>query len=385
MNLLFIDIRTVFLSYTIINIINLFLIGLLCLQIRKRYSGTLAILLSFVMVALGNTLLFFQNFFPEWISIVIGNTLVISSTFLLLIGLEQFVHKKGVHIYNFLFIIIFILIHSYFTYFKPDANKRVLNLSIFYVLISAQIAWLTLVRVSTVVRKTTLGVGLVFCTLLVVQIVHIIVIMLEQYQATYYFNLNNSEGLFLVTYEVILIILTFSIFIMYNKKLIIDIKKQEKNNKILGLKKSQLELELKKKELFQKELYIASMKEVNKNILKELGDNLNRSSDISNANIHKITGKLKNFTQKSKIWKEFDIRFKESNSIFYKTLLKDYPSLTSNEIRVTCLIHQNYNTKEIAEILQRSTKTIENIRVLIRRKMKLQKNENLTLFLKSIK
>lgn len=89
--------------------------------------------------------------------------------------------------------------------------------------------------------------------------------------------------------------------------------------------------------------------------------------------------------QEAKIWEEFDERFKEANSKFYIKLTTEYSSFSANEIRVTCLLYQNYTTKEIAEILHRSEKTIRNIRGLIRKKMNLPKGENLTSFLRSIK
>ena len=102
-----IDIKTVFLTYIIINIINVILICALYLQVRKKYPRTLTILLSFVMSATGNVFLLFRDVLIEWIPILIGNTLVISSTVVLLIGFEQLTNKKGTQIQNYLLIFIF--------------------------------------------------------------------------------------------------------------------------------------------------------------------------------------------------------------------------------------------------------------------------------------
>ncbi len=377
-----IDIKTVFLTYIIINIINVILICALYLQVRKKYPRTLTILLSFVMSATGNVLLLFRDVLIEWIPILIGNTLVLSSTVVLLIGFEQFTNKKGTQVQNYLLIFIFFLVHSYFTFIKPDLSIRNLDISIFYLLISAQIGWLMLVRVPKKNREITRGVGIVFCLLFVIQSARFFVIIFHEQQIDSYFNLDNSEGFFLLTYEFILIVMTYTISLMYNKKWIIDVKEQEKINTRLYAENLQLELNLKNKELSQKALNIASMKEFNKNILSEIKDDI---SGIENSNIQKTIKKLTNITRKEKIWQEFDDRLKDANSEFYKKILVDYSNLSTNEIRVAFLIRQNHTTKEIAEILQRSPKTIENSRSLLRKKMNLEQEVNLAKFLKSIK
>ncbi len=380
-----IDIKSIFLSYVIINIISALLAGSLHLQVRKRYPGTLTILLSFIMAASGNAMIFLRDDFREWISILIGNTLVISSTVVLFIGFEQLTNKKGTQIQNYLLIFIFFLVHSYFTFIKPDLSIRNLNISIFYLLISAQIVWLMLVRVPKEIRETTRNIGLIYCLLFVIQSARIFIIIYTQQQSTSYWYLGNYEGLFILLYEFMFIVLTYSISLMYYKKLNIDIKEQEKINTRLKTEKLQIELILKNKVLSQKELNIASMKEFNKNIISEMKDDLESISEIRNFNTRKIIKRLAQISQKTKIWKEFDDRFKEANSKFYKILTSDYSNLSTTEIRVACLLRQKYTTKEIAEILQRSPKTVENIRVLIRKKVNLQKEINLAEFLRSLK
>jgi len=382
--MLSIDIRTIFLSYTTINIVNLFLISLLYLQVRKRFPESLTILISFIMSSFGNLLLFFRDVLTEWVPIV-ATTLVVSSTVVLLIGFEKFVYKRGIQIQNYILIVVFLLTQYYFTFVKPAISIRSISLSIAYVLLSAQLAWLMLVRVPLKKRLITRGVGLTFCALLVIQIVRVFTINYRQQVGVNYFNLDNFEAIFILSYEIILITLTYNISLMYNKSLIRDVVEQEKEILRLSAEKMQLELDLKNKEISQKELNIASIKESNKNLLNEMENTIDSIPKIRNFSIHKIIRKFKNTTQKSKIWEEFDDRFKEANSEFYEKLVMDYSNLSTNEIRVACLIRQNYTTKEIAEILQRSPKTIENIRGLIRKKVKLQKGTNLTEFLISIK
>jgi len=58
-------------------------------------------------------------------------------------------------------------------------------------------------------------------------------------------------------------------------------------------------------------------------------------------------------------------------------LLKKYPSLTVNELRICSYLLLNISSKEIAELTKRSIRSIESTRLNIRKKMKLSHNENL--------
>lgn len=74
----------------------------------------------------------------------------------------------------------------------------------------------------------------------------------------------------------------------------------------------------------------------------------------------------------------------ESSLYFYKNLTILYPELTSFEQQLCGLIRLDFSTKEIANALNRSIGTIDNHRSLIRRKMKLNGDENLTEILQKL-
>ncbi len=54
-----------------------------------------------------------------------------------------------------------------------------------------------------------------------------------------------------------------------------------------------------------------------------------------------------------------------------------YPGLLPAEIRLCAMLRLQLTTKEIAEMIKRSTRTIENTRNSIRKKMGLQSGDNL--------
>lgn len=221
------DFRTIYFSYVLINIVNLILIGSLYLQIKKRFPETYLLFISFFLSTTGNLLVFLRTLIPDWISISVANLLIVSSLVTLLICFERFVDKKGIQIQNYLLLFIFFIVHGYFTYIRPDLNARSLNLSITYLILSLQIAFLMLKRAPEVLRKITRPVGIVFFAICIIQLSHIFFLWQSKSSVRNFFNSEPSEVFYLLTWEIIIIFLSFSISLMYNKHLIMDVNIQE--------------------------------------------------------------------------------------------------------------------------------------------------------------
>lgn len=107
------------------------------------------------------------------------------------------------------------------------------------------------------------------------------------------------------------------------------------------------------------------------NITNILSDNT-----IEVNKIKKVKAVLSNNAVLS-IKKDFDLRITESNKDFFDILLKFYPDLKPAELKLCAYLRLNLTTKEIAEISNKSTRTIENIRLSIRKKMSLEGSDSL--------
>lgn len=158
---------------------------------------------------------------------------------------------------------------------------------------------------------------------------------------------------------------------------------QKKKLALLTADKMALEIKVKNSELNQKTLNIAHLKENNKEVTKGIEALLESSPGASNE-MKALLRKAKLSAKKDNIWQEFDLRFKANHSGFYTKIMAEYPDLSPVEVRIVALLRLNLTSKEIAEIMQRSTKTIENNRGNIRKKMNLQRSENLTSFILAI-
>jgi tetratricopeptide (TPR) repeat protein len=74
---------------------------------------------------------------------------------------------------------------------------------------------------------------------------------------------------------------------------------------------------------------------------------------------------------------DFENRISTSNEDFYQKLLRAYPDLKPSELKLCSYLRLNLSTKELAEILNKSARTIENTRFSIRKKMGLGPEDNL--------
>jgi DNA-binding CsgD family transcriptional regulator len=75
---------------------------------------------------------------------------------------------------------------------------------------------------------------------------------------------------------------------------------------------------------------------------------------------------------------KFNFYVNELNADFYLRLANRFPDLSENEQRLAALIRLNLSSKEIASILNISTKSVEVNRHRLRKKMRLKREENLT-------
>lgn len=154
------------------------------------------------------------------------------------------------------------------------------------------------------------------------------------------------------------------------------------NKEKLEFEKTALDqdLEYKKKELASKMIYVLEKNEFIISIAKRLLDLKPSLTKDNQAAIQPIIYELKQ-NSTSKIWDEFEIRFKEVHSDFYDKLNRLYPDLTPNEIKICAFLRLNMSTKEISAITHQSIKSINMARFRLRKKLNIETEENLISYL----
>ncbi|UMB59867.1 inorganic phosphate transporter [Lutibacter sp. A80] len=137
------------------------------------------------------------------------------------------------------------------------------------------------------------------------------------------------------------------------------------------------EIEFKRKEQMNIALSI-----IQKNrFLEKLRTKIDAIINKSDTNQEELSNLKKLIVENLSIDKErqrFNIYINELNRDFYFRLLNRYPNLTENEQHLCALVRLNLSSKDMASILNISTKSVEVNRHRLRKKMHLKRENNLS-------
>jgi tetratricopeptide (TPR) repeat protein len=170
--------------------------------------------------------------------------------------------------------------------------------------------------------------------------------------------------------QIIMGLSLFSIFIIV---VVILIARQRITVKNMILEKNRVDgkLEMRNKELAINVMTLLKKNDMLTSISKELYEVKSTAvkGETKDA-INRISRKIKKSSE-SEIWKEFELRFKEVHSEFYRALAKRFPNLTPGDQRLCALLRLNLSSKEIAELTGQSLNALEKARYRLRKKLNL--------------
>ena len=149
---------------------------------------------------------------------------------------------------------------------------------------------------------------------------------------------------------------------------------RNKRNK-LDKEKAQADLEFKTKELTTHALHLAKKNEV-LNDLKEKVEALKAGTTADKGYqslIHTINFDL----QDDNNWENFTQYFEEVHKDFSSKAQQQFPSITTNDLRLMALMKMNLSSKEIANILNISNDGIKKARYRLRKKLNLETKDSL--------
>lgn len=170
----------------------------------------------------------------------------------------------------------------------------------------------------------------------------------------------------------------------YLRKPIDEVELIARTHSALNLAESHKKmLEKKNKELVENTLFLIRTNKFN----QQLTENLNKIVNIlpkDNKDVRKmITEITKQIDQKIKTdsWKRFEMAFNDVHEEFYKSLLAEFPNLTSSEIKLSAFIKIGLNIKDIASVLFITSESVKVSRSRLRKKLSLSTETNLQSFL----
>jgi PAS domain S-box-containing protein len=217
-----IDMRTIILSYIITNITCTSVMMLLWLQNRKHFDGIGFWLGQYIAIFTAVVLLALRGIIPDFLSIVIANTLVIFGLILLYMGVQRFVCQTGSQTHNFILLVAFILVHAWFTYPHPSLLARNINVSVCMFIYAFQIAWFIFRKDGTDSSFNLRGLGVIFIFYCLVSIARTTTDLIIDPGAN--FLKTGTDSLVFLAYQALQIALTLSLFLQVNRQLIFDLE-----------------------------------------------------------------------------------------------------------------------------------------------------------------
>ncbi|MBK7628035.1 MAG: PAS domain S-box protein [Bacteroidales bacterium] len=232
------DMRTIMISFLLTYLVSTVIIYILWIQYHTRYKGTTYLVLNFALQTLGLLLIVLRGKIPEWISVDLANTVMIAGILLGYMGLEAYTGKKSNQIHNYIILAIFAIVHTWLTLIDPDLTARNLNISVASLLIFLQGAWLMLYRVPRKEVSLTHPIGIIYAAFGLVSLANILKFLLGgKMMPADYFDAGSFDALMIIIYHMLVILLTFSLALMFSKNLLLDMKAEEEKSSRASLEK----------------------------------------------------------------------------------------------------------------------------------------------------
>lgn len=221
--------------------------------------------------------------------------------------------------------------------------------------------------------------------------------------ATYSFEIlppwYRSKGAYFV-YFLLLILISYLVYRIIEKRYqkkeqllksastkVIQEKETELKNTQAQFEKLKTEKLKQEIQLKDKELAAATMHLITKNgFIDHMRNNLNaitkksKNQEVKNE-IQKVIKNIERNFSGDQDWEQFEIHFDQVHGDFMSRFKKEYSSLSPQEIKLSAYLRMNLSTKEIAYLMNISIRGVEIARYRLRKKLNLERAENLQEFI----
>ncbi|WP_264566586.1 triple tyrosine motif-containing protein [Flavobacterium sp. N3904] len=160
----------------------------------------------------------------------------------------------------------------------------------------------------------------------------------------------------------------------------------EKEIEKLENEKLQIKILSKDKELVNNTLQVVKKNKILNGIIHKLKDiNSNTFDEDTKTQFIKLNKSITKEVHTDKSWKDLEKHLKNVHFDFLKKLKEKHPTISPREMDLSTYLLMNMSTKEIAEFMNISTGGVELARYRLRKKLELNKKENLIGYLMTIK
>ena len=226
------DLKTIVVAGLAIELVCNLVMVALWRQARRQYAGLGLWALNFAAQTTGLFLILLRDRLPTWISVSAANALLVGGAWLGLLGLERFVGRKRPQALNLAVMAAAATLHLYLTFVQPNLTLRSVTTATAMLFLFVRCSALMLRGVEATMRPFTRWVGLVFAVFSGLFAFRFASLFGQLGQPDDYFRLGAPEALFHLAIQVLFVLLTYSLSLMVNRRLMMDLSfQQEKFSK----------------------------------------------------------------------------------------------------------------------------------------------------------
>ncbi|GAB4251091.1 MAG: hypothetical protein Tsb0034_30120 [Ekhidna sp.] len=148
--------------------------------------------------------------------------------------------------------------------------------------------------------------------------------------------------------------------------------------------KARRELEFKNKELTSYTVNFIQKNQLFEELVNSISLFKKKAPDDLRKELIGMERIIKRHIQVDRDWEDFKLRFEHLHTGFFDALVKQNPSLTNNDLKLSALIKMNFSIKEVAEMMGISTESVKTARYRLKKKLGLDADTSVNDFLNSI-
>ncbi|HPN53899.1 MAG TPA: GGDEF domain-containing protein [Anaerolineaceae bacterium] len=216
-SIMILDIRTL----SFVNVIVAMVLGIAMIFIyttRRTYSGFRLWLAASACHVLGFLLLSARDFISDFLTIIVANLLIYAYFQLLLVGIRRFWDvppRKGEVLAEFLAMLVVLV---YATYLAPNANLRIVLVSILLTLPIARTAFLLFTRIQPDYRAINTALGILFSSFALMMAGRAVITFFTP-SITNFFDPSPMQAVTFISTFAVTILWTISLFSLHTKRL----------------------------------------------------------------------------------------------------------------------------------------------------------------------
>ena len=219
----FLNIKAVMFSYLLIQALCAAVIWALWRENRQRYAGMSFWLACYGVQLAGLLLILLRGHIPTFLSLGASHLTLIGGMMLMRYGLGLFLGKKTKNLPDWAMLAAFIFAQFCFYRFHAGLNAWNLNINAAILLLSLECLWTLLKGTAGSLRQIALPAASAFAALAVLSTLRIAYSMHSPLSENL-FAASSTHSMLLLCYMVLVAGLTFSLFLMVNRRLLEDTK-----------------------------------------------------------------------------------------------------------------------------------------------------------------